>query len=90
MNDDRRQPAVPTLEQPRDRAQLLTENGRPLREDEGLVMFLERDQLVLDKSKPAPRAQLSKRTSAALWALRVFSLAVGAMVIYTFFSQLAG
>ncbi|MDQ6817490.1 MAG: hypothetical protein M3018_08805 [Actinomycetota bacterium] len=58
-------------------------------EDEDLVMFLERDQLVADKARSVPRAQLSARTRAALWALRVFVLVVSAMVIYTFFSQLA-
>lgn len=52
-------------------------------------MFLERDQLVVDKSKPVPRAALTPRARAALWALRVFVLIVSAMVIYTFFSQLA-
>ncbi|MGO9971464.1 MAG: hypothetical protein ACLP01_01265 [Solirubrobacteraceae bacterium] len=57
-------------------------------DDEQLVMFLEPDQLVIDKSRPAPRARLSPRTRLALWALRVFVLAVSAMVIYTFFAQL--
>jgi len=57
-------------------------------QEEELVMFLERDQLVRDKSRPLPRAKLSPRASAALWALRVFVLVVGAMVIYTFFAQL--
>jgi hypothetical protein len=31
---------------------------------------------------------LSRRASAALWALRVFVVVVSAMVIYTFVSQL--
>ena len=53
-----------------------------------LVMFLERDQLVRDKSLPVPRATLSPRATAGLWALRLFGVIVGAMVIYTFFSQL--
>lgn len=53
-------------------------------------MFLERDQLVADKARAVPRAHLSPRARAALWALRVFVLIVSAMVIYTFFSQLAG
>ena len=51
-------------------------------------MFLERDQLVADTSRPVPRANLSPRTSLALWALRVFVLVVSFMVIYTFVSQL--
>lgn len=54
-----------------------------------LVMFLERDQLVRDKTRPVPRAPLTRRANAALWALRVFVIVVSAMVIYTFFHQLA-
>jgi hypothetical protein len=56
---------------------------------ERLVMFLEPDRLVLDKSRPVARAVLSSRAKVALWALRVFVLVVSAMVIYTFFSQLS-
>jgi hypothetical protein len=56
-------------------------------EDE-LIMSLERDQLVAETSRPVPRAQLSSRTLAGLWALRVFVVIVSAMVIYTFFAQL--
>ncbi len=60
----------------------------PLNEDDAeLVMFLERDQLVLDKSQPVPRATLGERANAALWALRAFVLVVSAMVVYTFVSQ---
>ncbi len=55
---------------------------------EELVMFLERDQLVNDKSLPVPRAALGRGPNAALWGLRAFVLIVSAMVIYTFFSQL--
>lgn len=55
---------------------------------EELVMFLERDQLVSDKRLPVPRTRLSPRAAAGLWALRIFAFIVGAMVIYTFFSQL--
>jgi hypothetical protein len=69
----------------RDVGELTTD---PQRDAEELVMFLERDQLVADKAHPVPRAHLSPRTRAALWALRVFVLVVSAMVIYTFFSQL--
>jgi hypothetical protein len=57
-------------------------------EQEELVMFLERDQLVFDTSSPVARMPFSHRMSAALWALRVFVLVVSAMVIYTFVSQL--
>ena len=50
--------------------------------------YLESDQLVADASRPVPRARLSRRASAALWALRIFVIAIGAMVIYSFFAQL--
>ncbi len=56
-------------------------------EDE-LIMHLERDQFVAETSRPVPRAPLSARASAGLWALRVFVVLVGAMVIYTFVQQL--
>jgi hypothetical protein len=56
-------------------------------DDEELVMFLERDQLVVDKSRPVPRAALGGRARAALWALRAFASVVSAMVLYTFVSQ---
>jgi len=56
-------------------------------EDE-LIMHLERDQFVAETSRPVPRAPLSARASAALWALRVFVVIVGLMVIYTFIAQL--
>lgn len=58
------------------------------RSNEELIMFLEPAQLLTDKSRPIPRAQLSLRANATLWALRVFVLVVTAMVLYTFFSQL--
>ncbi|HET9893387.1 MAG TPA: hypothetical protein VFQ44_00380 [Streptosporangiaceae bacterium] len=54
----------------------------------GLTSYLERDQLVADASRPVPRARLSRRASAGLWALRIFVIAIGAMVIYSFFAQL--
>ena len=50
--------------------------------------YLEPDQLVADTDRPVPRAQLSPRASAALWVLRIFTILVGATVIYVFFSQL--
>jgi hypothetical protein len=56
-------------------------------EDE-LIMHLERDQFVAETSRPVPRATLSARTSAGLWALRVFVVLVSLMVIYTFVHQL--
>jgi len=58
-------------------------------EEQEMVMFLERDQLVTDTSRPVPRAALSQRVNSALWALRVFVVVVSAMVIYTFISQVA-
>lgn len=57
-------------------------------EDGELIMFLERDQLVADTSRPVPRAHLGPRASAALWGLRVFVLVVSFMVIYAFVRQL--
>jgi len=57
-------------------------------DDDEMITFLEPDQTVIDKSQPIPRAQLSRRANAGLWALRVFVLVVTAMVLYTFFSQL--
>ena len=57
-------------------------------EDE-LIMDLERDQFVAETSRPVPRAPLSARASAALWALRVFVILVSLMVIYTFIHQLS-
>ena len=55
-----------------------------------LSSYLEHDQLVADTDRPVPRAQLTRRTSTALWILRIFTILVGAMVIYVFFSQLGG
>ncbi len=56
-------------------------------EDE-LIMHLERDQFVVETSRPVPRATLSVRASTGLWALRVFVIVVSMMVIYTFIDQL--
>jgi hypothetical protein len=58
------------------------------RAEDELIMHLERDQFVAETSRPVPRAPLSARTSAGLWALRVFVVIVSLMVIYTFFEQL--
>jgi hypothetical protein len=58
-------------------------------ERQELVMFLERDQLVVDTAQPVQRLRLSRSMNTALWALRVFVIVVSAMVIYTFVSQLA-
>jgi hypothetical protein len=56
-------------------------------EDE-LIMHLERDQFVVETSRPVPRAALSARATAGLWALRVFVVLVSLMVIYTFIDQM--
>jgi hypothetical protein len=56
----------------------------------GHISYLEREQLVADIERHVARAQLSTRAAAALWALRIFVIVVGGMVIYTFFSQLGG
>jgi hypothetical protein len=55
-----------------------------------LSSYLEHNQLVADTNRPVPRAQLTTRASTALWILRIFTILVGAMVIYVFFSQLGG
>ena len=59
-------------------------DGQP----EELIGYLESDQLVQERSQPVPRARLSARRRAMLWALRVTGLGLSAMVIYTFVSQL--
>jgi hypothetical protein len=56
-------------------------------EDE-LIMHLERDQFVAETSRVIPRAALSGRAIAGLWALRVFVVLVSLMVVYTFIDQL--
>ncbi len=61
---------------------------RQERFEDDLIMHLERDQFVAETSRPVPRAPLSTRASAWLWALRVFVVLVSAMVIYTFVAGL--
>jgi len=51
--------------------------------------YLEHDQLVTERSRPLPRAALGARARAGLWVLRVFSIMLGAMVVYAFVVQLA-
>jgi hypothetical protein len=67
-----------------------TETDRQRREppEDELIMHLERDQFVTETSRPVARASLSARATAGLWALRVFVVLVGLMVVYTFFYQL--
>jgi hypothetical protein len=62
------------------------EADKPAKDE--LVMHLERSQFVAATSRPIPRAALSARQTAGLWALRVFVILVSAMVIYTFIDQL--
>lgn len=68
--------------------QASAQHGQPPREGEELIMFLEQNQLVSDRSIRVPPARLSGRARAALWLLRIFALTVSFMVIYTFLSQL--
>jgi hypothetical protein len=56
--------------------------------DDVLPNYLEADQLAAETSRPVPRARLSRRVRAGLWALRVFVVAMSAMVIYVFIAQL--
>lgn len=58
------------------------------RADHQLVEYLEPNQLVSDTSRPVPRAQLTTRVRAALWTLRIVTVLLTIMVIYTFISQL--
>jgi hypothetical protein len=60
------------------------------RRADALPSSLEADQLAAETSRPVPRARLSGRARAGLWALRVFVTSLGAMVVYTFVSQLGG
>ena len=53
-----------------------------------LIAHLEPDQLVHETLRPVPPARLSRRARAGLWALRIFSIAMGAMVIYAFVDAL--
>jgi uncharacterized membrane protein YgcG len=64
------------------------QQAQPQRHGDELIMFLEQEQLVSDRSIAVPPAQLSGRARAALWLLRIFALIVSFMVIYTFVSQL--
>jgi hypothetical protein len=58
------------------------------RSTDGLIEYLEPDQLVAETDRPVARAQLSSTASAALWVLRLFAVVVGLMVIYTFIAHL--
>lgn len=57
-------------------------------DDEQLIEFLESDQLVTARARPVQRRVLDRRVAVTLWALRVFVIVVGVMVIYTFIARL--
>lgn len=56
--------------------------------DHDPLAYLEPNQLQSDRSKPLPRAPLTRAATAGIWALRVLVVALSAMVVYTFISQL--
>jgi len=58
------------------------------REEDELIMHLERDQFVAETSRPVPLAPLGPHATLALWALRLFAVVVSLMVLYTFIRQL--
>jgi hypothetical protein len=58
------------------------------RNDEKLIMYLERDQLVSETARPVVPAQLGRRAVVGLWGLRIFAILVSAMVVYTFIARL--
>ena len=64
--------------------------GEPDPQEDGdePVRHLQRGQFVAETSRPVPRAALSARATAGLWALRIFVVLVSLMVIYTFIDQL--
>ena len=69
----------------------MRQHDAPRRDDEyeeEMVMFLERDQLVADRRRPLPPADIGRRADLALWTLRIFVLIVDLMVIYTFCAHL--
>jgi hypothetical protein len=51
--------------------------------------YLEPAQLVSDTSRRLPRVALGPRARAGLWVLRVFTIVLSLMVVYTFVSQLS-
>lgn len=55
---------------------------------EQIATILEPGQLVASQQRAIPRARLSRRACAALWALRIVVIVTAAMVIYTFFAHL--
>jgi hypothetical protein len=71
------------------RSRVLPEQDlQPQRFEDEQIVRLERGQLKAEMSRPVPRAALSSRAAAALWALRVFAVLVSVMVICSFIGQL--
>lgn len=52
--------------------------------DAELVDGLEPDQMSVAASRPLPRMELGHAANAAFWAVRIFVLAMAALVAYTF------
>jgi hypothetical protein len=72
-----------------DRSGAAAQDWRPQqRLDDARPLHLEREQLVTETSRELPRAALSARAAAGLWAVRVFVVLVFLMVMYTFIDQL--
>jgi hypothetical protein len=72
------------MSEPRERQQQERDDD----DGEEMVMFLERDQLMSDRRRPLPPAEIGPRAHAALWTLRIFVLIIGLMVIFTFCAKL--
>ena len=53
-----------------------------------LIAHLEHDQLVAETGRGVAPARLHRRARLALWALRVFVVVVGLLVIYAFVARL--
>jgi hypothetical protein len=70
------------------RAVLAATGGWSDADREELIEYLESDQLVEQRARPLELHPLNPRLAAGLWALRLFVIVVGVMVIYTFFAQL--
>lgn len=79
---------LPRLDKPHPRPILEQDVQAQEQYEDELIMGLERDQFVIETSRPVPRATLTTGVVAALWGLRIFVTLVGAMVVYTFVSQL--
>ncbi len=83
-------PARQPADEPAQRDPAIAERDLQTQErfEDELIMHLERDQFVAETSRPVPRAMMSARVTAGLWALRVFVVLVSLMVLYTFIDQL--